>query len=396
VIGLGGDGLSRSGNASQMKKARRGRGEGSITFNAAKGLYVASIVSGRDKNGVLRRRFVYAKNKSDVIEKLKRLQNPDPLYQVYAQSDFTVRSYLQSWLNNNARLRVREGTYRLYKGYVENKLISDHIFSGIKLRWLTAADVRALYARLGEKGASASLQRKLHILLKSALKQAVKDGILSRNVCDAVDAPRVPKREMRCLDERQSATLLKALNGNPLRALYVLALTSGLRLGELLGLQRSDVNLREGRLLIRRTFDEKTQTTKEPKSERSRRTVELPGIAVRALREHLRRSLARGETSPIWVFCDKKGRPLRGSHIVRDSFSEVLDQAGLPRIRFHDLRHTAATLMLLKGISIMAVSKMLGHSSVAFTLQTYGHVLPSMEKEAVAKMDELFATVRAR
>jgi integrase len=378
-----------------MKKLRRGRGEGSVTYNAAKQLYVASIAIRRDENGVVRRRFVYAKNKCDVVAKLKELHNTEPA-QREKLFNSSLHDYLIGWLESGVRSRVRVGTYQLYRGYVFNKIVPDHVFSGVRIRKLVPADVRSFYARLAQRGDTASLQHKIHVLLKSALKQAVKDGTLTRNVFDAVDPPRVPRREMLCLDEQQSASLLQSLEGNPLQALYVLALSCGLRLGELLGLQWSDVNPREGRLSIQRTFDEKTRTAKEPKSERSRRTVELPLVARNALRSHQKLALSADVKSSTWVFCDKEGRPLRGSHVVRDSLFKVLKEANLPRIRFHDLRHTAATLMLLKGVPAITVSKILGHASVGFTLQTYGHVLPSMEQDAVKKMDDLFAGMTGR
>lgn len=373
-----------------MKKTRRGRGEGSVTYNSAKKLYVASVSGRRDESsGVVRRRFVYARNKCDVLAKLKVLHNTEPAQRL-RHTESTLREYLNEWLEFSARPRVRVGTYRLYKGYVDNKIIPDHTLSGARIRKLVPSDVRSFFARLVQRGDTASLQRKIHVLLKSALKQAVKDGILTHNVCDAIDPPRVPKREMPSLNEHQSAALLKALTGNPLRALYVLALTCGLRLGEILGLQWSDLDQREGRITIHRTFDEKTFTTGEPKSERSRRTVELPVVARDALRSHQKRELSDGVKSSTWVFCDKEGRPLRGTHVIRDTLLKALKEAGLPKIRFHDLRHTAATLMLSRGVPLITVSKILGHASVGFTLQTYGHVLPSMEKDAVKKMDELF------
>jgi integrase len=374
-----------------MKKARRGRGEGSVTFNSAKRLYVASVRDQRGENGIVRRRFVYAKRKSDVLEKLRALQNAEPSRRTQRQQRMTVGEFIRDWLEASAKSRIRDGTYRLYKGYVDNKITPDHQLSGLRISELTPGDIRAFYGRLAERGDSASLRRKVHVLLKSALKQALKDGELTRNVCDAVDAPRVARREMLCLDEKQSALLLGAVKSSPLRALYVLAQSCGLRLGELLGLQRSDINIAEGRLSVHRTFDEKSLSAKEPKSERSRRTIELPRMAREALSDHEKNTPPGAMNASPWVFCDKEGRPLRGSHIIRDSLTKTLEQAGLPKIRFHDLRHTAATLMLLKGVPIITVSKILGHASVGFTLQTYGHVLPSMEKDAVKKMDELFA-----
>ena len=133
----------------------------------------------------------------------------------------------------------------------------------------------------------------------------------------------------------------------------------------------------------------------EPKTSKGRRRVELPAFAVSALREHRKQMLAAGTPGP-WVFCDTQGHPLRKSNVVRRSFKPLLRKTGLPDIRFHDLRHTAATLLLTQGVHPKIVQERLGHAQISLTLDTYSHVLPSMQKEAAAKLDDLFAGSAAK
>jgi len=134
----------------------------------------------------------------------------------------------------------------------------------------------------------------------------------------------------------------------------------------------------------------------EPKSTKGRRRIDLPASVVRALRDHRKRMLAKNQSPSMWVFCDARGGPLRASNVVRRSFRPLLKRAGLPVIRFHDLRHTAATLMLGQGIHPKIVQERLGHSKIAVTLDIYSHVLPSMQRDVAEKLDRLFASPQTR
>jgi integrase len=198
---------------------------------------------------------------------------------------------------------------------------------------------------------------------------------------------------MRVLAPEQVNVLLTAALEDRFHALYVLAVTTGLRQGELLGLQWEDVDLASAVLHIRRALQEVAGRLwlDEPKTAKARRTVDLPAVAVAALREHGDRMLAEAHLREF-VFCDSQGGPVRKSNLIRRSFLPLLKRAGLPRIRFHDLRHTAATLLLLQGVHPKVVQERLGHSQISITLDTYSHVLPSMGREAAAKLDALLGT----
>src|SRR5205807_7025156 len=188
----------------------------------------------------------------------------------------------------------------------------------------------------------------------------------------------------------QVIRLLEAAKGDRLEALYVLAVTTGLRQGELLGLHWDDIDLAGTALRVRHTLHELNGRLwiGEPKTRRARRQVDLPAIAVVALRNHRERMMIEGHPDEL-VFCDTRGGPLRKSNLVRRSFLPLLKRAGLPTIRFHDLRHTAATLLLAQGVHPKIVQERLGHSQISLTLDTYSHVLPGMGREAASKLDAL-------
>lgn len=222
-------------------------------------------------------------------------------------------------------------------------------------------------------------------------------GILPSNVATLVKPPKAIQAEMHPLACEQSQQFL-ATADDRLYALYVLAIMAGMRQGELLALRYRDVDLDGGSLQVRYTLQKLVGggwAFGEPKTARSRRRITLPETAIAALKEHRRRQLAeRLAAGPIWqdggrglVFVNPDGQPIDGIHLLRYRFLPILRQAGLPRIRFHELRHTAATLLLLQGINPKIVSELLGHSSVAITLDLYSHVLPDMQQQAAAAMD---------
>ncbi|MER3401403.1 MAG: site-specific integrase [Thermoflexus sp.] len=304
----------------------------------------------------------------------------------------TVGEYLARWLEDAARPAVRPSTHVRYAA-----IIRIHVaprIGAIPLAKLSPVHVQGLYADLERAGVSPRMRQFTHAVLHRALNQAVKWRLVSHNACDAVDRPRVPRKEVRTLDAEQARRLLEAARGDRLEALCVLALTTGMRQGELLGLQWEDVDLKAGTVSVRRTLLELNGKLApgETKSGRPRR-VDLPDIAVEALREHRKRMLAEGHPGP-WVFCDTRGGPIRRNNIIRRWFKPLVRRAGLPDIRFHDLRHTAATLLLRLGVHPKVVQERLGHSQIGVTLDTYSHVLPSMQKEAARKLDAIFRPAR--
>jgi integrase len=292
---------------------------------------------------------------------------------------------------------VRESTFDR-----DSYLVRSHIKPIIgrrKLAKLTALDVQRLYRDRLDSGLSPSTVNKIHTVLHKALSQAVRWELIPRNPTDAVKAPRPVSEEMHPLSAEEARRLLEAAKDVELQALYVLAVHTGMRQGELLGLKWSDVDLENRRLSIQRTLTRinngKHVTLGDPKTRKSRRTVGLTPQAVDALRRHLARQMADIERlgdsyqDQGLVFSTKVGTPINPSNLRQRSLAPLLKRAGLPHIRFHDLRHTCATLLLGKGVHPKFVQELLGHATIAITLDTYSHVLPSMGDQAATAMQEV-------
>ena len=204
---------------------------------------------------------------------------------------------------------------------------------------------------------------------------------------------------MRPLTAEQVKVLFETAKGDRLEALYILAVTSGLRQGELLGLKWDDIDLEAGTLQVRRTLTTAKggPLLSAPKTKSSRRTVRLPRTGLKALRSHLERQLGEiDRAGGLWrenglIFASVVGEPLDRRYITTHRFKPLLELARLPQIRFHDLRHTCATLLLSKNVNPKVVSEMLGHATIAITLDTYSHVLPTMQESAAAAMEEVLS-----
>ena len=235
-------------------------------------------------------------------------------------------------------------------------------------------------------------------ILRSALGQALRWGIVSRNVATLVEVPRVKRHEIQPLTPEQARTLLATMRGHRLDALFTVALALGLRQGEALGLQWDAVDLDARVLHVRASLQrvEKRWHLVEPKSARSRRTVALPEVLVSALRSHRVRQLeerlaagARWRESGF-VFATGIGTPFEPSSLTK-AFKALLVKAGVPDIRFHDLRHTAATFLLAQGVDARTIMETLGHSQISLTLNTYAHVLPTLQRDAARLMNDLLS-----
>ncbi len=238
-------------------------------------------------------------------------------------------------------------------------------------------------------GVGPRVRQLTHAVLRRALKQALRWGLIARNPCDAIDPPRVPKRQIAPLTAEQVQNLLDTAKSDRLYALYVVAIGTGMRLGEIFGLQWPDVDLKGRAINVRSTLIEINGklSLAEPKTPKSRRRVDLPQFVVDALTKHRAQSAREGFAKAPWIFCNSTGGPLRRTHFHVNHFKPLLDTADLPAIRFHDLRHTSATLLLAAGVHPKVVQERLGHSQIGITLDTYSHVVPTMQLEAATKLD---------
>lgn len=270
-----------------------------------------------------------------------------------------------------------------------------------------------MLAAMQRDGKSERLRTQVLIILRSALTQALKWDIVLRNVAQAVDKPRVVRREMLTLSRDQAQRFLRAAEGSRFFALYVLALMAGLRRGELLGLQWSDVSFEDASLSVVRSIVTLggAPSISETKTAKGRRRIDLPQTAVRALREQQALLFAKGLRTSPWIFPNEDGAPMSPRNLIRRSFVPILKkaqaelnaEAGIgekpdlfPSIRFHDLRHTAASLMLELGVHPKVVQERLGHSSIAVTMDTYSHVLPSMQQDAASRVDAMFSGLKTK
>lgn len=370
---------------------RRGRGEGSIHFLVSKALWCAQLTIGYNEEGTRKRRYVYGKTKKEVQNKLIEMQSASASGTLAEPKQMRLADYLAHWLEDTARPSVRLSTFVSYR-WILRKYVTPHL-GGLQLAKLQPIQIQNLYTVLENAGASPRMRQMVHMVLRRALSQAVQWGHLQRNPCEGVKRPRAPRKSMNCFTKEQINQFLKAAQEDRLYALYLLALCTGLRQGELIGLKWSDVDLSSGSISVQRTVHELSGKLciNEPKTSKGRRQVTIPDIAIIALLKH-RDDMLKEKNDVEWVFCDTSGKIVRATNMRHRSFYPLLIKAGVPKIRFHDLRHTAATILLSQGVHPKIVQERLGHAQIAITLDTYSHVLPTMQKDAAEKVNEYLSS----
>jgi integrase len=377
-----------------MAKRQRGNGEGSIYEHKRngkkvgyRGCYVVHTAAGP------KRRYVSGKTRDEVHDKLIEALGNRAQGLVFDAGNLTVGEYLSQWLKDSVKGTVRPSTFEVHRHMIEPHIVP--ALGRLKLKDLNPAHVRGFYREKLDSGLSGATVRKMHSVLRKALKQAVLDGLIPRNVCEAVKPPKVERKKIKPLDRQQAKTLLEAASGDRLEALYVLAVHTGMREGELLGLKWEDVDLERGVLRLRRSLVREggKTTLGDLKTPKSRRSIRLTHAAAEALRSHLERQLEEMERlGSLYqpgrlVFATESGTLINPSNLRNRSFKPLLKRAGLPDICFHDLRHTCATLLLSQGTHPKLVQELLGHATIAMTLDTYSHFLPSMGDQTVRAME---------
>jgi len=369
--------------------SKRGNGEGSV-YKRKDGRWEAAVmVRG------CRRRFC-AKRRDQAYQWLTATMRAREEGRPIAPARATVAAHLRAWLTG-ARAHLRHRTWVRYEQLARLQILPT--LGAIPLGRLEPNDVKLMQQRMLEAGASPSSTRQARAVLHGALTEAVRWGLVARNVAALVRPPQKPAHEMPTLTQPEVEALFAAAAGDRLEALWVLAATVGMRQGELLGLRWRNVDLDRGVLSVCGSLTRGPEglIITDPKTARSRRRVALPAIAVEALRRH--RATQAGErlrAGAAWtdrdlVFSNGVGGPLSCDKLLRDRFRPLLRKAALPPIRFHDLRHTAATRLLEQGVHPKVVSEMLGHASVAITLDIYSHVSPDLQRQAVSAIDALFS-----
>lgn len=375
---------------------RRGNSEGSIYVwkrggkkIGYRGSYFVDTAEGP------KRRYITGKTREDVAEKLAKAISDRDDGLVFDAGSLTTGEYLARWLTDSVRGTVRSSTYRSY-----GRVVNGHLAPGIgweKLAKLRPDHIRRLYRGMLDAGKSTRTVQYAHTLLKRALTQAVMDGLIPRNAAEAVRPPKLQREEIQPLNADQVRALLDAAEeaDDRLRTFYAVAVRTGMRPGEMLALRWSDVDLEAGgnaAVRINRSLSDGEFTA--PKTARSRRRITLSPATVAALKSHRKRQLEeRMSKAGLWedhdlVFPSSVGTPKSQRNLNR-GFKIAAKRAGLPNhFKLYDLRHTCATLLLSRNIHPKYVQELLGHASIALTLDTYSHVIPGMDGGTGGAIDE--------
>ena len=355
---------------------------------------------GRDANGKRLQRWHSVKGtEKDAEGELIRLLRSMQTGEYVEPSKLTVKEYLGRWLADYAKSNTTGKTYERYAEIVETHLnpgLGHHKLLKLKPLHIQDFYTQSLTAgrRDGKGGLSPGSVLHMHRLLHQALGQAVRWQILVRNPAAAVEPPRPQNREMRVLNETETAQMLRKAEGARLYTPILLAVTTGMRRGEILALTWPDIDLKAEKLRMTKSLEQTKAglTVKSTKTAKGRRTIPLPMMTVKGLRRHKAQQgqwrLRLGSAyRDLGLVCAARD----GSYWQPDSLSKdfqlFLQESKLPRIRFHDLRHTHATQLLRQSVHPKIVAERLGHSTITITLDTYSHVVPGLQEEAARQLD---------
>jgi integrase len=312
----------------------------------------------------------------------------------------TVKQFMEYWLEDVSKPAIRLSSYIRYRGILDKHILP--LLGHVQLQKLTVQEVEKFYAQLAKKGLSAKTIKMAHAVLHKGLAHAVYLNLVARNVCDIAkkSLPRQTRFEIQPLTQEQAQKLLEQAHGEPLETLLILAITTGMRRGELLALRWSDVHFEERYLQVSHSARYAGRAgygilVSEPKTVSGRRKILLSSLLVDVLTQHrISQQAARNVAGKAWkehglVFCDEHGEYLSPNRPLR-WLKKLLEDAGLPPMRFHDLRHSAATFLLVMGVHVKVVQELLGHSDIVTTLNIYSHVLPTIQQDAMDKLSGLF------
>ena len=376
---------------------KRANGDGSIR-KRKDGRWEGRYVVGHDPiTGKMISRNVLGKTQAEVKEKLRTAIENSKRLDYTQTGKYTVGQWMDEWFEAYAKVKVRPSSHQTYKGYIENHIKPN--IGDIPIEKLTSLQLQKFYRLLltegripriesekQPKGLSAKTVRNINQVISSAMDMAVRHKLILSNPTEGCELPKVEHREMKTLPAEQLGAFLREAKESGVYELYYMDLATGLRRGELLGLKWEDVDLQNGIIHVRRQVARVDGEVKELplKTKNSYRNISISQDAVAMLTE------MEAHRSSDYVFPSSTGGPISPDS-VNNMLHRVLKRAGLPSIRFHDLRHTFATLALQNGVDIKTVSGMLGHFSAGFTLDTYAHVTTSAQKEAARTMGNVLS-----
>ncbi|WP_083731264.1 MULTISPECIES: site-specific integrase [Protofrankia] len=380
-------------NAPARRGRRRSHGDGALFQRASDGLWVGRVDLGWI-DGKRVRKTVYGKTEKECRSKLKEVQKAAELGVNVTAERRTVTVWLGEWMEIKRGDGTRPATLRTYRWLINTHIVPT--IGRIQLDKLTPLDVRRLVAAAKAAGLSPVSVRHVHSLIRNALAEAERLDLVPRNVAKAVRAPSVPHKDVRALRPEEARRLIEVLRGDRLEALFACALMLGLRRGEILGLRWTDVDLDGAVLHVRQSLQrvDGSLTFVPAKTVRSHRKLPIPARLVELLRQH--RVLQAGErfergdgwTETGLVFTSSIGTPLEPRNVNR-RFDQLREKAGLPWLRLHDLRHAFASMLFSEGVPARTVMELLGHSTIQLTMNTYTHVMPETQRDAVGRLDHL-------
>jgi integrase len=372
-------------------RKRRARGDGAVYATKA-GTWRGAVLVLDPVTGRTKRRYVSGRTADDVLGKVRRLRDDAERGVTSAGPRLTTSVYLMGWLEA-VRPTIRPATFRGYRSHIRTYWLP--AIGTIPLAKLAPTDVERAMSALTARGIGPVTVRSARTTLRIALGRAVRDGLVSRNVAALSAGPRVPGHEIDYLDVAQVRLMIEATAADEYRAAWTLAATTGLRLGELLGLAFGDVDTKAGTLTVRRSVARDAAggwSLAEPKTQRSRRTIPLPAAARAAVEDQrARQEAARAEARSAWqdrtglLFTDAVGRPLVPGNVSK-AWRSTADRLGLA-VPFRALRHTAATTWLRAGVPLIVVSQALGHTGIGITAAHYAAVAPELRSATADAMD---------
>lgn len=371
------------------KQTRRGHSEGTVYYEPERDRWVAQITYETGK----RKKYRF-KSKQEAIKKKNELLRELDHGTLATGPQRKLGEYLEDWLEHTHKSKLRLGTYVNYRKLI--KYITADL-GNIWIQKLTPQHVQAFYSKKLEEKLSSKVVHEIHGVLHLALKNAVRWGMVSKNVCDLVTPPRIVSREVTPLSVEQARQLMNQMHGHRLKVLFTTAVVTGMRRGELLALRWSEVDVERKRLMVLRSVDFVAgygYVEGKPKTAAGKRMIDLPGFLVDLLKQHRAQQEELKANAEHWenrdlVFPNLSGGYLHPNH-MGEAFRNLLRDAGLPPLHFHDLRHSAATILLAQGVNVKVIQELLGHSDIAITLRVYSHVLPSMQGDAVEAWEGLF------
>lgn len=379
-----------------MAKKSRAAGEGSIS-RREDGYWVGRLSLGKDDQGKRQRKTVYGKTQAEVVSRLEALRQQSKSSKKSILGKDTLGSFLQRWLDDDVSVNKAAKTHEEYELAI--RLYVTPFIGAERLAVVDGEKLVEWQARMKRAGHSANTRLRAIRVLRNALNKAVKLRLLAVNPMAAVDKPKVSRKEVIPLEPSECHKLFRTCERHRIGDLIILAAMTGLRKGELFGLHWDSVNLPEGVLFVRRSLVETGSglSVKEPKTAAGRRMVTLGQDAVEALKRRMAKAQAEGfdpELVPI-VFPNTEGGYLRGSNFDRNIWYPIREAAGIPEtVKFHDLRHTQASLMLAAGVELKVIQKRLGHRDFATTANIYAHLMAGAQAEATSKVDALLSRSR--